>query len=104
MQLLGGAGISAEHDKESRLDRLAQSEKLRLLYQQSFPAIFASLFTAVLVCVVLWPVQDKYILLAWFSALLLSSLVRFGLFVRYWKIKPEGEALLAWEKPYFLTL
>lgn len=104
MQLLGGAGISAEHDKESRLDRLAQSEKLRLLYQQSFPAIFASLFTAVLVCVVLWPVQDKYILLVWFSALLLSSLVRFGLFVRYWKIKPEGEALLAWEKPYFLTL
>lgn len=100
----GSKVISAESGNDAQLDRLAQTEKLRLLYQQSFPAIFASLFTAVLVCIVLWPVQDRRILLGWFVVLLISSMVRFGLFVRYWKIKPQGEELLAWEKPYFLTL
>ncbi|WP_456379726.1 GGDEF domain-containing protein [Thiolapillus sp.] len=87
-----------------RLDRLARIEKLRLLYQQSFSAIFASLFTAALICTVLWQVQEKSVLLGWFFVLLFSSLARMLLFYRYWHFQPENEALLAWEKPYFLTL
>ena len=98
------AGISAVKDKDLRLNRLARIEKLRLLYQQSFSAIFASLFVAMLICVVLWQVQEKPVLLGWFFALLFSSLARMLLFYRYWYFRPEGEELLAWEKPYFLTL
>ncbi len=87
-----------------RLDRLAQIEKLRLLYQQSFPAIFASLFTAALICVVLWHVQEKTVLLGWFFLLFMSSVARVGLFFRYWQIQPGAKVLLAWEKPYIATL
>ncbi len=96
--------ISAAYDKDLRLDRLAQIEKLRLLYQQSFSAIFVSLFSAALICMVLWQVQEKSVLLGWFFILLLASAARVSLFVRYWKIRPGTESLLAWEKPYFLTL
>ena len=96
--------ISVIIDNKKQLELLAQTEKLRLLYQQSFPAILASLVTAVLICVVLWKVQDKAVLLAWFAILFTSAIARFVLFVGYWRQSPQGLELLAWEKPYFLTL
>ena len=96
-------GISQDTDSQKRL-RLAKANELRLLYRQSFPAVFASLLAGVLVCIALWPVQDHGLLLTWFVLLGLSSLVRVALFLNYRKAAPEGEALLRWEFPYAITL
>lgn len=85
-------------------DRLARAEELRLLYQQSFPAVFASLLVGLLACIALWNVQDHRLLLAWYIALLISSTARLAVFWRYRRARPEGEALLKWEWPYSATL
>jgi len=86
------------------LSVLAQSDKLQLLYQQSFPAIFISLFNASLLTVLLWPAQDHQLLLIWFGVLCATSVARLMLFMRYRKAAPEGSDVLHWEKPFFITL
>lgn len=52
----------------------------------------------------LWPVQDERVLVGWFLVLFLSSMARLMLFARYWQKSPQGLELLAWEKPYFISL
>ena len=86
------------------LSLLAQSDKLQLLYQQSFPAIFISLMNAVLLTTILWPAQDHPLLLTWFGFLCATSTARLTLFLRYRKAAPLGPDVLRWEKPFFITL
>ena len=86
------------------LSLLAQSDKLQLLYQQSFPAIFISLMNAVLLTTILWPAQDHPLLLTWFGFLCATSTARLMLFLRYRKAAPLGPDVLRWEKPFFITL
>ncbi len=88
----------------AEIEQLAQAERLRLLYQQSFPAILASLLTGLLVCVVLWPVQQPSLLLGWYALLAVSGLLRILLFGRYWLKRPADLEILDWERPYVLTL
>ena len=86
------------------LSALVQSDRLQLLYKQSFPAVFVSMAAAIIFTVTLWPVQDHQLLLAWFSALFITAMARLILFLQYRQISPEGEEVLSWEKPYFITL
>jgi diguanylate cyclase len=83
---------------------LARSEKLQLLFHQSYPALFISTFNAILLLAILWSAQDHIVLIGWFTVLFTTALSRLYIFTRYRQIKPEGEAVLAWEKPYFATL
>ena len=89
---------------ESRLVDLVRAEKLALLYHQSYPAIFVSLFSCLLLSVILWPVQQKEVLISWILILSVTTVVRIILFIRYYTIKPQGEDILVWEKPYFISL
>ena len=86
------------------LSVLVQSDKLKLLYRQSFPAIFISVLNAILLTTILWSTQDHRVLLSWFGILLATAMTRLILFGRYRKAAPEGENVLIWEKPYFITL
>lgn len=83
---------------------LVQSDKLQLLYRQSSPAVLVSVLNAILLIAILWPAQDSQVLLNWFGFLLITSVMRLILFHRYRKVAPVAEAVLAWEKPYFITL
>jgi len=96
--------IVDKNNTESDLSVLVQSDKLQLLYRQSFPAIFVSLFNAALLAAILWPAQDHQLLLIWFSIFLVSSTLRLFLFNRYYKAAPQAQEVLSWEKPYFITL
>lgn len=93
-----------EKKTDSQLDDLVRVDNLQLLYHQSYPAIFVSLFSAVLLSAILWPVQQKEILISWFIILTYSAIVRFILFMLYNWMKPQGKDILAWEMPYFVTL
>ena len=95
---------TSENSTSVNLDELVHAERLQLLYHQSFPAIFISLFTGLLLTAILWPVQQKEILISWIVILAASAFVRFTLFILYWKKAPQGEGILAWETPYFFTL
>ena len=96
--------IDQEYSTASRLALLVRAEKLQLLFKQSFPAIFGSLATAGLLCIVLWPVQNASILIFWFLLIVASTIMRLILFIHYWRAKPQEESVLAWEKPYYSTL
>lgn len=89
---------------EQDLSVLVQADRLQLLYRQSFPAIFASIFAAAILTVTLWPAQDHSLLLGWFGFLSITAMARLYLFSRYNKSSPMGEDILSWEKPYFITL
>jgi diguanylate cyclase (GGDEF)-like protein len=98
--------IMSAEEKNSvpSLHLLVQSEKLQLLYHQSYPAIFISIINAVLLTAVLWSAQDHMVLLSWFVLLVVTALGRLYVFIRYHREKPEGKEILAWEKSYFITL
>lgn len=86
------------------LDTLVHAEKIQLLFKQSFPAAFVSISISALLIAVLWPVQDHELLLAWFIILTFSSFIRLGIFMSYRRKTLPLENVLAWEKPYFITL
>ncbi len=96
--------LTKKYNANPDLTALAQSDKLQLLYRQSFPAIFISLFNASLLTILLWPAQDHRILLTWFGILAVTSTARMILFIRYKKAAPEASDVLRWEKPFFITL
>lgn len=86
------------------LSVLAKIDKLQLLYRQSAPAVYISLLNAVLLTIMLWSVQSHQLLLVWLGILLCSSIARLIVFSCYRKASPQGEDVLTWEKPYFITL
>ena len=81
-----------------------QAEKLQLLYRQSFPATFVSLFGCVLLAAILWQVKQKEVLISWVFVLTCIALVRLTLFSLYYRIKPQGVDILVWGTPYIVTL
>jgi len=89
---------------ELRLERLVRAEKLQLLFDQSFLAIPVSFLIAVLVSVILWPVQEAPVLIAWLTTIGGIAIGRVLLFIMYWRTAPIEEGVLPWEKPYFITL
>ena len=95
---------TSQNSTSVNLNQLVHGERLQLLYHQSFPAIFLSLFTGLLLTVILWPVQQKEILISWIVILAVSALIRTTLFLLYWRKAPQGEDILSWETPYFFTL
>lgn len=86
------------------LSILVRSDRLRLLYRQSFPAIFVSILAASVLLAILWNHQEHPLLLTWFCALSLTFVIRLVLFIQYHRKSPRGQELLAWEQPYFITL
>jgi diguanylate cyclase (GGDEF)-like protein len=89
---------------QTNTDLLVHAEKLRLLFNHSFPAVLLSLFTGILLTAVLWPVQSKTLLLSWFFLLVLSSALRLALFLLYRRKDPSLEEMHKWETPFIITL
>ena len=92
---------------EKAVDAFTQQvriDKVRLLFRQSFPAIFVSLIISAMLTIILWLYDQRLDALWWWGLGALVSSARMGLFASYSLAKPEGEAILAWEKPYFITL
>lgn len=96
--------IMEEKTIQLPLNGPVQAEKLQLLYRQSFPATFVSLFGCVLLAAILWQVQQKEVLISWVFILTCTALVRLTLFSLYYQIKPQGADILVWGTPYVVTL
>lgn len=89
---------------QAKTDLLVRAEKLRLLFQHSFVAVFVSIIMAAMLCKSLWLVQDQGVLIMWLCVLGLSSSFRLALFIAFRRQSPSLEDSLHWEKPYLLTL
>jgi diguanylate cyclase len=106
----GEASVAIIHGDQAALATLGttaeqiRADRLQLLYWQSFPAVFISLAVATLLSLMLWPAADQNAVAQWMTALIGTTLARLALFVAYRVKAPTGLGLLAWERPYFVTL
>lgn len=91
-------------DHQNNYDENVQSDKLKLLYHQSFPAVFYSLIAAFVYTNILWSQVDHDLLFVWLSAIAISSFIRLFLFLAYRRKNPHGQDVLKWEAPYYVTL
>jgi len=94
------AGPTAERLTWDRV----RGDRLALLYRQSLQAAVVSLLVAGLVGVTFWSDGDHLRVAAWLGLVALSSTVRMALFARYHLKVPSSAEILAWEKPYLVTL
>ena len=96
--------MQADHGSEIPYATLVQADKLQLLYQQSFPAVFFSLLAGLMITAILWSHTSTVALVIWLAGIGAASIFRLLLFIAYSRARPEGEAVLAWAKPYLFTL
>ncbi|WP_050476949.1 GGDEF domain-containing protein [Herbaspirillum rhizosphaerae] len=88
----------------SPYDAAIRADRLSLLFRQSFPALFLSLLIACIMCWTLWGSVSPHAAYAWISVLSVSTLIRLIMFLRYFEASPQGPQILAWERPYAVTL
>jgi diguanylate cyclase (GGDEF)-like protein len=82
----------------------ARADKLRLLYHQSYPAVFISMANALLLSMILSPYLDQLLVVGWVGAIFCVSIVRMSLFLGYRRVENETTSFLSWERPYFVVL
>ncbi len=102
MATIMGAPLST--DAEGTAANQVRSDRVALLYRQSFPAVFISLVVATILGVLLLPAADPVAVGIWMAVLVATTLARVALFIAYRTKAPEGLALLDWERPYFVSL
>ncbi len=83
---------------------LVRADRIQLLYLQSLPAVGVSLAAASLLAALLWPAADHRAVMTWLAILVATRSSAISLFVGYRRKAPTGPQLLAWERPYFVTL
>ena len=91
-------------NNHNSFDDDVRSDKLKLLYHQSFPSVFFSLIAALIYVNILWTQVDNILLFSWFGSIALASTLRLFLFLTYRRQNFRGKDVLKWEKPYFITL
>lgn len=85
-------------------DASVHADTLVILFEQAFPALFQSFFVASILCWALWGRVESSRLLTWLGVLGASALIRLVMYLLYFRAKPVGHAILAWERPYAVTL
>ncbi|MDB5989649.1 MAG: hypothetical protein JWQ10_1052 [Herbaspirillum sp.] len=81
-----------------------RADTLALLIRQSFPALFLSLAIAGIMCWTLWGAVDPSAVCTWLVVLGVTTLIRLAMFLSYFRAQPQGQRILAWERPYAVTL
>src|SRR5690606_15138651 len=81
-----------------------RSDKLELLFQQSFPAVFVAIVIAALMAWLVRNQANPAILLGWLSTVGVCALARLALFLRYFHMRPSGSQLRRWELTYLYSL
>jgi diguanylate cyclase (GGDEF)-like protein len=51
-----------------------------------------------------WEVAERSALVAWIAVLAVTTLLRVAFFASYSRVRPAGDEILRWERPYALTL
>ena len=82
----------------------ARADILRLLYHQSFPAVFVSMANAALLSMILAEHLDSMLVMGWLGMVLAVSTLRLNLYLQYRRVENESMSFLVWERPYFLAL
>ncbi len=79
-------------------------EKIKLLYQQSLTPIILSAVVSLFLVASLWTSANQQRLLIWLGSACLLAGLRAVLMSKFKLRNPQGAAVLAWEKPYSISL
>lgn len=79
-------------------------EKIKLLYQQSLTPIILSAVVSLFLVAALWASANHQRLLIWLSSACVLAGLRAVLMSKFKHSNPQGAAILAWEKPYAISL
>jgi diguanylate cyclase len=79
-------------------------EKIKLLYLHSLTPAILSGIAALFLVAALWPTANHQYLIIWLATTLILAMIRVTLILRFQHQKPVGDAVLAWEKPYVISM
>ena len=79
-------------------------EKIKLLYLHSLTPIILSAVAGLFLVAALWSSANRQHLVIWLAATLFFACIRAVLISKFKHKKPQGDAVLKWEKPYSISL
>jgi len=79
-------------------------EKIKLLYLHSLTPAILSGIAALFLVAALWPTANHQHLIIWLVTTLILAIIRISLILRFKFTKPMDDAILAWEKPYIISM
>lgn len=88
---------------ETLLDAQVRADKIRLLYRQSFQAVFSTIIVAGLWVTLMWDHTSNSRLLIWLGLLGVATIARILLFILYQR-RSTNENVLRWITPYAVTV
>ena len=88
------------HNKQKHI----RVEKIKLLYLHSLTPIILSAVAGFFLVAALWSSANHQHLLIWLATTLLFACARAALVSKFKHEKPQGDAVLKWEKPYSISL
>jgi diguanylate cyclase len=84
--------------------RYIRIEKIRLLYRHSMTPAILSGIASFFVVFALWSTANHHELLIWLGITVFFAFVRIALLLNFQYANPQGDRVLAWEKPYAISL
>ncbi|WP_346795422.1 diguanylate cyclase [Halomonas sp. Bachu 37] len=87
------SGYSRDHYANQKQLR---SEQVRLLYDQLWQPVLASVLASLLLVAAMWPVMDSVVLVGWLVAILTISCVRLGLAYRFYRLPAIRQQQRRW--------
>ena len=79
-------------------------EKIKLLYLHSLTPAILSGIAALFLVAALWKTADRRHLIIWLAITLILAIIRISLILKFKHKQPSGDNVLAWEKPYVVSM
>lgn len=92
-----------QNNQQAKLQHI-RIEKIKLLYQHSLTPIILSAVAGLFLVAALWTSANQQYLVTWLGIACLLACVRTILMSKFKRNNPQGAAVLAWEKPYSISL
>ncbi|KAF1012209.1 MAG: putative diguanylate cyclase DgcQ [Pseudomonas fluorescens] len=97
-------GLGRGQDQDDFIEEQVRTDRLHQLFRQSFSAVFGSYLGAIMLCWLCWERFDHRVVLGWLTALAVSSLLRLGMFIAWFRCPHAERTPARWEQRYWLTL
>lgn len=97
-------GLGRGQEQDCFIEEQVRTDRLHLLFRQSFAAIFGSYLGAVMLCWLCWDRFDHQVMLVWLVVLAVTSLLRVRMFTEWFRCPDNERTPDRWERRYWVTL
>lgn len=97
-------GPVLRYEKDNFIERQVRADRLHQLFRQSVSAVFGSFLAALMLCWLCWDRFDHTVIAWWLAILTASSVLRFSMFIVYFRSPETERTPQRWERTYWCTL